>query len=86
MTRQLHVLAIDDDLTDGVVLKRHFSRVTTWEVEVELCTTPESALEALERECFDVALLDYYLGAVNGLELMEQIHAAGHDLPISTLR
>ena len=42
----------------------------------------EEALSALSRELFDLILLDVWLPGMDGLEVMRQVHAAGHRMPI----
>jgi len=42
----------------------------------------EEALAALSRELFDLILLDVWLPGMDGLEVMRQVRAAGHRMPI----
>jgi two-component system nitrogen regulation response regulator NtrX len=42
----------------------------------------EEALAALSRELFDLILLDVWLPGMDGLEVMSQVRAAGHRMPV----
>ncbi|MBP1620696.1 MAG: ntrX, partial [Acidobacteria bacterium] len=42
----------------------------------------EEALSALSRELFDLILLDVWLPGMDGLEVMRQVRAAGHRMPV----
>ncbi len=81
----LSILLIDDD-EDDYVLTRHallsFSPPST---RIDWVNRFETALEALARNEHSVCLMDYHLGASNGVELLHQARAAGCDVPVILL-
>lgn len=44
--------------------------------------TGEDALAAVSREIFDLVLLDVWLPGMDGIEVLRQLRAAGHQLPV----
>ena len=70
MTDHLRVLLIEDDEDDYILTKE---LLTEWRVssfDLQWVTTFETALHAMKRNEHDIYLLDYQLGAENGLELL----------------
>ncbi len=49
---------------------------------VTCAASGEEALAALSRELFDLILLDVWLPGMDGLEVMSQVRAAGHRMPV----
>jgi len=71
------LLAIDDNPSDLDILKRLVRKVPEWEVEFASCTEPNDALAHLGTHAVDVVLVDYRLGAINGIELLDRIRKTG---------
>lgn len=63
------VLVVDDEQSNLETLQRVFRR----DMELVLASSGEEALEALARADFDVALVDYKMPGMNGVELLRQI-------------
>ncbi|HEY7417196.1 MAG TPA: response regulator, partial [Ktedonobacteraceae bacterium] len=84
-TQTITILLIEDDEEDYILLKKHLSRISgiryeiLWEVEYE------SGLARLLECQHDVCLLDYRLGARNGIELIAEARQRGCSLPIVLL-
>jgi two-component system sensor histidine kinase/response regulator len=73
--RGLKVLAVDDTATNRRVLEAYLS---SWGMRVTSCSDGPDALEALHRaaekgEPFDVAVLDYNMPRMDGVELARRI-------------
>lgn len=73
------ILHVDDDPRACAALRRAVRhrpyRLTT-------VLDPEQAWERLQRETFDVVLLDINMPRLNGLRLLERIHGRFPDLPV----
>ncbi|NBB86902.1 MAG: response regulator [Bacteroidetes bacterium] len=84
-TKSLAILIVEDDEDDFFIARRLVSKATEIEAELEWCRTYEDGLEAILSNTFDIALIDYRLGAENGLELMEQATEQGARIPMILL-
>ena len=64
------ILAVDDDAS---ILELVSDVLTERDMEVRRASSGEEALELLERESFDLILLDIMLGGVSGLEVCRRV-------------
>ncbi len=71
------LLLVDDD--EGVV--RSFSRTFGHEYDVTAATSGEAALATMATRHFDVAVLDYGMPGMNGVELLKRMDAAYPEVP-----
>lgn len=76
------VLLVDDD-EDFASTIRDFLEFS--EYAVELCMNGTEALEALSFGNFDVALMDWTLPGMDGLEVCRQYRAKGGKIPVLLL-
>jgi NtrC-family two-component system response regulator AlgB len=79
VSRDLRVLVIDDEKnirTTLSVCAEGMGCITTG------VATPAAALDALERDSFDIAFLDLRLGDADGLDLLPRLLAARADLAV----
>ena len=76
----LRLLVVDDD-ADYAKMAAQFVRVSgAWPgADIQLAHSYEQALDALTSGAFDVALLDYWLGARDGLSLLREVRQRGID-------
>ncbi len=80
MTRK--VLLIDDDRMQFRLTQAHFSQFRSEHFELEWAETYEEGLSKLIRGDYAACLLDYQLGARDGLELIKDALAANCRVPI----
>jgi PAS domain S-box-containing protein len=73
MTGTIKILLVDDDEDDYILTRELFSAVKGSEYELDWVSTYEEGLMTAERGEHDACLVDYRLGAHNGVEF---IHAA----------
>jgi two-component system sensor histidine kinase/response regulator len=71
------LLAIDDSPSDLDVLRRLVRKMPEWEVEFLACSEPMEAVALLDQRSVDVVLVDYRLGAITGLQLLEELRRSG---------
>ena len=76
----VRLLVVDDD-ADYAKMAAEFLRASgAWpDANIQLATTYELALAALTATTFDVAVLDYWLGARDGLSLLREMRQRGID-------
>ncbi len=79
------VLLVDDDEDDYVMTRDVLSEIEGQRFDLEWVATYEAALEAIETHRPDVCLVDYHLGAHNGLDLMREVLADGSTTPMILL-
>lgn len=81
----IHILLVDDDEDDYFITKSMLERIRDTQYKLEWCSQYEPALEKMLEDRFDVYLIDYRLGAENGLDLLEQALEGGVNSPIILL-
>ncbi|MFM9961571.1 MAG: SpoIIE family protein phosphatase [Planctomycetaceae bacterium] len=81
-TRMTRILLIDDDEESFLITRAMLSRFTESGFELDWVGTYEEGLEALRHPRHDAYLLDFRLGARDGLELLREVAAEGCQVPI----
>jgi two-component system response regulator HydG len=76
------VLFVDDDADMRGLVEAGLREIG---FETHLCASAEEALAVLPAEDFDVAIVDFQMPGMNGLELCERIVAARPDVPVVVL-
>jgi signal transduction histidine kinase len=79
---KLKILLVEDDEDDYVVIRELLSRVLTMDVSLVWVTRYREATAALEDGRYDLCLLDYRLGAHDGLELLNEAREKGWKTPV----
>ena len=76
------LLVVDDNENNRVTLTRRLARLGYRDVTV--AEHGRQALDLIEREAFDLVLLDVMMPEMNGYEVLERLRAAGRlrDLPV----
>jgi two-component system, cell cycle sensor histidine kinase and response regulator CckA len=82
----LHVLLIDDDEDDCALTRDLVSQMRApLEAEMRWASSYQEGLVALQQPWTEVCLLDYRLGARDGLELLGEVRSSGCTCPIIVL-
>ncbi|ARD44270.1 response regulator [Colwellia sp. PAMC 21821] len=79
------VLLVEDDEDDYILTSDHLSQLESHSFEIDWVTNPNEALEQLNLGKHDICLLDYQLGAYNGLTVLEKASKSGCIIPIIML-
>lgn len=79
------VLLVEDDEDDYLITRQMLESQDRSRFVVEWCGDYQSALEAMRRGAHDVYLVDYRLGARNGLELIREAFRTGAHTPVILL-
>jgi signal transduction histidine kinase len=83
--RPIRVLLIDDDEDDYIMTRDLLDESEGIVFAVEWVATYEDATEALAQQRYDVALVDYYLGAHSGLDLLRHMQGSASAPPMILL-
>ncbi len=78
----IRVLVIEDDEDDFILVSDVIEEIDTLNVSIERAASAELGRQALERNECDLCLLDYNLGATNGISLLREAHELGFEAPI----
>ena len=81
MDTPLKLLYAEDNPQDADLTSMHFARVAP-DLRLEIVETGSHCLERLAAEPFDLLLLDNHLPDMDGLDVLEQIRAAGLRMPV----
>ena len=81
MKAKLHILVIEDDEVDRMIIKRALDSAGM-HVDVVFAESVESGRKAVVGHNYDCIFIDYNLPGGNGLEMMKYIREAGNNSPI----
>lgn len=82
---KINVLVVEDDEDDFVLTSSLLAEIYTGDFVPEWVNTFEDALKRIGENHYDVCLLDYRLGAHDGLELLRHARERGCDAPVILL-
>lgn len=81
-SERIRVLLVEDDGDDYILTRDMLAESVGVRFDLERAATYDAGLEALRKNGHDVCLVDYRLGARDGLELLTEAVAAGCTIPI----
>ncbi len=81
MKETLHILVIDDDMVDRLAISRALHK-SGLSVQVSEAASIQAAWERIELGPWDCVFLDYLMPGGDGLDLLQQFRAKGHQMPI----
>src|SRR5205085_7636940 len=84
-TGVIKVLLVEDDEDDYIITRELFSEISGQRFTLDWIRTYESGLDAMVRNRHDVCLVDYRLGAQNGIELLRAALESGCQAPVILL-
>lgn len=70
---KLEVLVIDDDRSDGKLIRRYMEQIEKWCVDLNQCVTAEDGMEVLQEKEVDLVFLDYRLPDGKGTEVLREM-------------
>ena len=81
----IHILLVDDDQEDYLITRTRLQQIKDQKYELEWVDGFDIGFTKIMEGKHDIYLLDYRLGARNGLELMQKAIQAGCETPIILL-
>lgn len=85
LKQPLRILLIDDDEDDYIITDEIFDEIQYFDTTLDWVDHPDEALKRIQKDEHDLYLLDYHLGAVNGLDVLKQALRAGARAPFIML-
>lgn len=84
-TSPITVLLVEDDDDDFILVKDLFREIGNERYKINRVSSYEEAVAIESPEAYDICLLDYRLGAHDGLELMQDLGRRGFECPMILL-
>lgn len=85
MNKDLHILLVDDDEDEFILMRDMFARLPGQgngvRYRLDWAGSYEDGLEACSRKKYDIHLIDYHLGSHNGLDLLRAAAERGCQAP-----
>ena len=69
----IRIIHVDDDLVEHTLVRKQLSSLEHLDFEITTIESFPEALTCLKRASFDIGLIDYHLGAYDGLKLIEKL-------------
>lgn len=79
--RDLSILVVEDDDADFFLLRRHLEAMDEFKVRVARASTLAAAMDMAEETDFQLALVDYWLGADTGPRVLEGLGGRTGSVP-----
>lgn len=83
--QSVRLLHVDDAEEEFILVREMLSSVQDIRFEFQWAADVQKAAQALNREKFDVCLVDYYAGIDNGLDFIRLLIAEGVTVPFILL-
>lgn len=80
--KNLNILIIDDDEDDFFIANRYLKKIDQYAIQTTWCNDIEEAVNKLISNKYDLYFLDYKLGHINGIEILEKVIHLGCTKPI----
>lgn len=84
-SHSIHVLVIEDDPEDFLIIQRLLSKCSGCNFQVEQVSDYKEAVKEVARRAHDVYLVDYRLGSVETVDLIREAIGDGHPGPFLVL-
>ena len=79
---KLKVLLVEDNPTDALIVKKKLQKDSAFDYDVMHVVSGEDAIAALEKDPYDIALLDYNLPKKSGMDTLKDIKAKKIEMPV----
>jgi two-component system, sensor histidine kinase and response regulator len=85
LTKPTRLLLVEDDEDDYILTRDYLEQLSSHTFDVEWVSDPKRAIDLLSNNQHDICLLDYRLGASDGLSVLKQAIENGFNGPIIML-
>ena len=80
--KPVKILIIEDDEDDYIIMKELLSEIDTRAFIITWANNYDEAVKLLKENDFDICMLDYRLGAHDGLEILKELTSFDTDVPV----
>src|SRR5712692_10492661 len=77
----IRILVVEDNAGDAGLVRRMLNDYSYASFDIDSANSTERCRDALDRQTFDVVLLDYSLPGENGLEFLRSVRTRTHEIP-----
>ena len=77
--QSLHILVADDDYPYSILLRK---ALTGRGHDVLVCSSADAALDHLQKEQFDIILLDYKMEGISGINVLQWMYGKKMNIPV----
>ncbi|MBN2443429.1 MAG: EAL domain-containing protein [Spirochaetales bacterium] len=81
----INILLIDDDEEDYLITRDIISEIKYRKYKINWISSYEKALREVQKDVYDVFLIDYNMGAKTGLDLIDEMGDVNRNIPIIIL-
>src|SRR5882724_9933158 len=85
MQKPLHVLVVEDNTADVILLRQMFHKESTRSFDLVHLKTMSGALEHLKKGGVDIVLLDLGLPDGHGMDTIRRVKAVAPEVPVIVL-
>jgi PAS domain S-box-containing protein len=75
--KTVKILIIDDNPADSNLLKRYFSKLDNWEVQLTITSNSDDGVKRYNAENQEIIIVDYLLGNDNGIDIIKKYKDLG---------
>ena len=79
---KLKVLLVEDNPTDALIVKKKLQKDSAFDYDVMHVVSGEDAIAALEKDPYNIALLDYNLPKKSGMDTLKDIRSKKIEMPV----
>ncbi len=85
LKEKIRILMVDDDEEDFIITKDILSNIVNQKYSIEWIPNFEKAEDEIQKDYYDLFLLDYNLGEKSGLDLLNEIMRKNKNIPVIML-
>jgi PAS domain S-box-containing protein len=82
---KIKILIIDDDEDDFYITSSYIQKITDGVFTIDWCASPGEALKRICEKAYDIYFIDYFLGAITGMDLLQQAIPYNPESPLILL-
>lgn len=76
------LLLVEDDEDDYILFRSYVREIRSHSVTLDWAETAEDCLRAMKTKPFDLLIVDYHLGGLTGLEVVDRVRRQGYNHPV----